>query len=44
MNNASRQVANGVIDVLEGRIPDGLVNPGVLRLPVDAGHQPERSQ
>ena len=30
MNNISRQVASGVIDVLEGRTPDGLANPAVL--------------
>ncbi|MCY4483675.1 MAG: hydroxyacid dehydrogenase [Spirochaetaceae bacterium] len=35
MNTASRQIATGVIDVLEGRIPDGLVNPEVVGQPAD---------
>ena len=30
MSNVSRQVAFGVIDLLAGRTPDGLVNPVVL--------------
>ena len=45
MNSASRQVANGVIDVLEGRIPDGLVNPAVLdqpaAVPVQSSERPQ---
>ena len=30
MSNVSRRIATGVIDVLAGRTPDGLVNPSVL--------------
>jgi phosphoglycerate dehydrogenase-like enzyme len=30
MDNVSRRTATGVLDVLEGRTPDGLVNPSVL--------------
>ncbi len=29
MSNVSQQVARGVIDTLQGRIPDGLVNPDI---------------
>ena len=39
MSNVSRQVARGVIDVLEGRTPGGLVNPVVLDQPSGSGRQ-----
>lgn len=37
MNNASRRIARGVIDVLDGRTPEGLVNPEVMNRTADGG-------
>ena len=39
MSDVSRQVANGVIDVLDGRAPDGLVNPVALHQHSDGAGQ-----